>query len=66
MSLNFDAPISYTRYLDFGEELKILNGSPISLLKLPIVDEESLSVDAIILVVVVFPLLPVIAITFPS
>ena len=54
MSLNFDAPISYTRYLDFGEELKILNGSPISLLKLAIVDEESLSVDAIILVVVVF------------
>ena len=48
------------------EELKMLNGSPISLLKLASVDDELSSVEAMILVVVVLPLLPVIATTFPS
>ena len=44
----------------------MLNGSPISLLKLASVDDELSSVEAMILVVVVLPLLPVIATTFPS
>ena len=61
-----DAPISYTRYFDSLEELRILNGNPIWLLKFFIVLEEWSSVLAMTLVVVVFPLLPVIAITFPS
>ena len=49
-----------------GDALIKLNGTPISLLKFSIVVEAFLSELATILVVEVFPLLPVIAITLPS
>ena len=65
MSPVLEAPISITISLDVGEAFMMLIGMPISLLKLPMVLEQLVNVFEIILVVLVLPLLPVTAITFP-
>ena len=65
MSFGFAAPISITRFFDFGLAFMMLKGIPISLLKFLRVLELLSKELEIILVVVVFPLLPVMPITLP-
>ena len=65
MSFNLEAPISKIKFFDLEEAFIKLRGIPISLLKFFKVFELFFRVLPIIFVVVVFPLLPVIAITLP-